>query len=137
MNGPVRITAKSGQSTTVVGANGSGKSALGLWMEQNNGGSSGIRRLIAHRRLWFQHAGPEITSAQRESTRANVMTWSRQHESRYLDHADAQRASVVLFDILARVNHENARMVEMYRSGASHQEVKAQLGSGETFYGPE
>lgn len=97
-------------------------------MEQNNGGFSGIRRLIAHRKLWFQSAGPEITSAQSESTRANVIMWSRQHESRYLDHADAQRASIVLFDILARVNHEHARMVEMYRRDVSHQEVEAELG---------
>lgn len=125
---PVRIVAKSGQSTVVVGANGSGKSALGFWMEQNNNGFSGIRRLIAHRKLWFQSAGPEITSTQSEQARANVIVWNRQHESRYLDHADAQRASIVLFDILARVNHENARIVEMYRSGVSHQEVEAQLG---------
>ena len=125
---PVHIVARVGHSTTVVGANGSGKSALGLWMEQNNSGFSGIRRLIAHRKLWFQYAGPEITSAQRESTRANVTVWSRQHESRYLDHADGQRASLVLFDILARMNHENAQMVTMYHTGASPQEVKAQFG---------
>jgi hypothetical protein len=125
---PVRIVAKSGQSTTVVGANGSGKSALGLWMQQNSGGFSEIRRLIAHRKLWFEYAGPGITSAQRESTRSTVINWSRQHESRYLDHADSQRASIVLFDILARVNHQNARMVEMYRRNASPQEVETQLG---------
>jgi energy-coupling factor transporter ATP-binding protein EcfA2 len=124
---PVHIVARAGRSTTVVGANGSGKSALGLWMEQNSGGFSGIRRLIAHRKLWFQHAGPEITSAQREQTRGNVIAWSRQHESRYLDHADGQRASLVLFDILARVNHENAQMLKVYRTGASHQEVEAQF----------
>ena len=96
---PVSIVAKSGQSTVIVGANGSGKSALGLWMQQNSGSGefSEIRRLIAHRKLWFESAGPGITSAARESTRANVINWSRQHESRYLDHADSQRASIVLF----------------------------------------
>jgi ABC-type dipeptide/oligopeptide/nickel transport system ATPase component len=125
---PVRICATAGRSTTVVGANGSGKSALGLWMEQNNGGFSQIRRLIAHRRLWFRYAGPELTSAQRESTRTNVSAWSRQQDSRYLDHADGQRANMVLFDIVARMNHYNAQAVEMYGNGASHQEVEAQLG---------
>jgi hypothetical protein len=124
----VHIVARAGHSTTVVGANGSGKSALGLWMEQNNGGFSGMRRLIAHRKLWFEYAGPEITSAQRESMRANVSSWSRQHESRYLDRADGQRASLVLFDLLARVNHEKARMVEIYDTGASPQEVGARFG---------
>ena len=124
----VHVAARAGHSTTVVGANGSGKSALGLWMEQHNGGFSGIRRLIAHRKLWFQHAGPGIAAAQYEPTRTNMITWSRQHESRYLDHADGQRASMVLFDILARVNHEHAQMVTMYRTGASPQVVEAQLG---------
>lgn len=97
-------------------------------MEQNNGGFPRIRRLIAHRRLWFQYAGPEITSSQLASTRTNVSTWSRQHESRYLDHTDGQRASIVLFDIVARINLYNAQAIEMYGKGASHEEVEAQLG---------
>jgi hypothetical protein len=127
-NAPVHVVARAGHSTAVVGANGSGKSALGLWMEQHNAGFPRIRRLIAHRKLWFEYAGPEITSAQRESTRTSVTVWSRQHESRYLDRADAQRASMILFDILARVNHEYAQMVTVFRTGASLQEVEAQLG---------
>jgi len=71
-NAPVRVVARAGHSTAVVGANGSGKSALGLWMEQHHGGFSGIRRLIAHRKLWFQYAGPGITAPQHESARRNV-----------------------------------------------------------------
>jgi hypothetical protein len=126
--GPVHVEARAGRSTVVVGANGSGKSALGLWMQQHNGGFSGIRRLIAHRKLWFQHAGPGIAAAQHASMRSNMVEWSRQGESRYLDHADGHRASMVLFDILARVNHENAQMVAMYRTGASRQVVEAQWG---------
>jgi hypothetical protein len=35
---------------------------------------------------------------------------------------------MVLFDIVARMNHYNAQAVEMYGNGASHQEVEAQLG---------
>src|SRR5580693_6889346 len=114
---PVPVVARAGHSTVVVGANGSGKSALGVWMEQHSGGFSGIRRLIAHRKLWFQFAGPGVTVAQHEATRNSMAQWSRQHESRYLDHADGQRASMVLFDILARVNYEYAQMITMYRAG--------------------
>ena len=97
-------------------------------MEQHHGGFSGIRRLIAHRKLWFQYAGPAITAAQHETTRRNMTDWNRQHDSRYLDHADGHRASMVLFDILARVNYEHAQMVTMYSTGASPQEVKKQFG---------
>lgn len=127
-NAPAHIVARAGHSTTVVGANGAGKSALGLWMDQNSGGSPRTRRLIAHRRLWFDHAGPGITSEQRERTRINVTNWSRQHESRYLDHADGQRASLVLFDVVGKVNYENAQMIETYSGGASPQEVALKFG---------
>jgi hypothetical protein len=75
--------------------------SAGRWMERNNSGFAGIRRLIAHRKLWFQHAGLAITAAQHESTRRNVTEWSRQQESRYLDHADGLRANMVLFDLLS------------------------------------
>lgn len=125
---PTRIEARTGRCTTIVGANGSGKSALGMWMEHNNGGFSRMRRIIAHRKLWFTSAGPEITPAQRESTRTNMNSWSRQYESRYLDHADQQRASSVLFDVVARLNYENSQKVKMYDNGASRQEVEAQFG---------
>lgn len=125
---PVHITARAGHSTTIVGSNGAGKSALGLWLDLHNGGFPRTRRLIAHRRLWFQHAGPGITSADRERTGTNVTNWSRQQESRYLDHADGQRASLVLFDVLAKVTHENAQMLEMYHAGASPQEVELKFG---------
>ncbi len=49
--GPGSHRGREGRSTVVVGANGSGESALGLWMEQHNGGFSRTRRLIAHRKL--------------------------------------------------------------------------------------
>jgi AAA domain, putative AbiEii toxin, Type IV TA system/Protein of unknown function (DUF4435) len=125
---PVRIVAKAGHSTVIVGPNGAGKSALGVWLDQNNGNSMRIRRLIAHRRLWFQHAGPGITSAQRDSTANNIVNWDRSPDSRYLDHGDQHRPSITLFDVLAKVNHENAQMVEMYSGGASRREVEARLG---------
>lgn len=85
MNGqaPVRIAATAGRTTTIVGSNGAGKSALGLWIDQNSGDFSRVRRLIAHRRLWFQHAGPEISPALRESTDKNLISWRRENESRY------------------------------------------------------
>lgn len=60
--------------------------------------------------------------------RPNLIGWSRQHDSRYLDHADGQRASLVLFDLLAKVNYENAQMLKMFQAGGSPEKVKAQFG---------
>ncbi len=57
-----------------------------------------------------------------------MTNWRRQNESRYLDHADGQRADVVLYDILAKRNHENAQRVEMFETGASPEAVAAEFG---------
>jgi len=57
-----------------------------------------------------------------------VLTWSRQNESRYLDHADGERTSIILFDVLARVNYENAQMVRIYSAGASPKRSKRSAG---------
>ena len=125
--GPVQVVAHAGAVTTIVGANGSGKSALGTWMQQQASGAP-TRRLIAHRRLWFEHAGPEISSAQREQTEKNRSYWNTLPESRYLDHADSQRASIVLFDFLAMMNSQNIELIDLFRSGLTSEEVEKAAG---------
>lgn len=124
----MRIVAAAGRSTTIVGPNGAGKSALSLWLDQKQGRLNRLRRLVAHRKLWFQHAGPELSPAQREATGNNITNWGRQNESRYLDHADGRRASLVVFDLLAKASHENEQRVEMYKTGASPEAVAAEFG---------
>jgi hypothetical protein len=54
--------------------------------------------------------------------------WNRQASSRYLDHADDQRTSVIMFDLLSKVNHQNAKSSELFRSGLSETEVDGQVG---------
>lgn len=121
-----RVEAIAGSCTTVVGPNGTGKSALGHWMQIHNGDAK-VQRLIAHRRLWLEHAGPSITSAQRQSASTNIHNWSQQPESRWLDHANAQRPDVVLFDLLARVNERNARVAAAIDGGGSSADAVAQV----------
>jgi hypothetical protein len=113
------VIGRPGTITVIVGANGAGKSALGHWLETHAQGP--VRRLIAHRRLWLQHSGPEITSARRENLTANMSQWSLESDSRWLDHANNDRASVVLFDLLARINERNARLAELVDSGVAEQ----------------
>jgi hypothetical protein len=120
------LVAHAGQVTVVVGANGSGKSALGYWLEANRAGAV-VRRLIAHRRLWFEHAGPDITPALRGQLGSNMAAWSAQPESRWLDHAHAQRASAVLFDLLSRVNERNARLAALIDEEADAAAIRVQV----------
>jgi ABC-type Mn2+/Zn2+ transport system ATPase subunit len=123
---PVMIPAHAGRITAVVGANGSGKSALGYWLQMNAAGAE-VRRLIAHRRLWFEHAGPNITSAARVAALQSMTGWSNQPESRWLDHADPQRASVVIFDLLAKVNERNSRLAALHDDGATTEEIEREV----------
>ena len=121
------ITARSGEATVIVGANGAGKSALGLWIQVNSG-EVPARRLIAHRRLWFSSAGPDISPAQRENTGQNMVHWSRAPDSRYLDHADSQRAGIVLFDMLALMNGQNGRIADLALAGADLAQIRSLEG---------
>jgi hypothetical protein len=97
------LEARPSRVTVVVGPNGSEKSALGHWLERQ-AQPANVKRLIAPRRLWFQHAGPEITSAQLEQYEPNFRNWSMEADSRWLDHAHQQRASIILFDLLEAIS---------------------------------
>ncbi|PYY61603.1 hypothetical protein DEJ30_16000 [Curtobacterium sp. MCPF17_003] len=121
------IQAVAGQHTTIVGANGSGKSSLGFWLS-NHSDSVKVSRVIAHRKLWFQAAGPAITAADRVTYQTNIDYWSSTPDSRYVDNADAQRTNIVLFDVLGAVNAYNARATELFVNGASTEVVSQELG---------
>jgi ABC-type lipoprotein export system ATPase subunit len=121
------VEARPGEVLTILGANGSGKSALAAWMS-NHAPSAPLKRVLAQRKLWFAHAGPAISSADRETYVSNMMRWDRAEDSRYVDRADAQRSSIALFDLLGRINHESRRVAAMYDSGANRVEVDAAVG---------
>lgn len=109
-----RLIAMAGLATVVVGANGAGKSALGWRLEQTG---RNVKRLLAHRKLWFETPGPDVASSQREKLSTNFKSWSLDAASRYLDHGNTQRTGVVIFDLIARYNFENAQLAEQVRGG--------------------
>jgi ABC-type lipoprotein export system ATPase subunit len=124
----LEVEARPGEVLTILGANGSGKSALATWLS-SNAASAPLKRVLAQRKLWFQHAGPAINSAERDSYVSNMNHWDRSSTSRYVDHADAQRSSIALFDLLGRLNHESRRVAAIYDGGATREEVDAAVGA--------
>ena len=106
------LSAAAGASTVFVGANGSGKSAMGLWLQRNSGGVT-TNRLIAHRQLWLASAGPDITASQRDQQFRNRASWDLQDDSRWLDHSARNRVSLVLFDLMAAHNKRNDRVARL------------------------
>lgn len=123
----VQLAAHPGRVTTVVGANGAGKSALATWLVAQMPSGS-VRRLIAHRKIWFSSSGPEINPAQRERHGQNIEHWDRSTDSRYTDHLDGNRANIALFDLLGLINDQNRQAVELYDGGRSIDEVFGETG---------
>lgn len=113
---PTVLVARAGESTIVVGANGAGKSALGVFLDANSD-SQNTFRVIAHRRLWMQSAGGSLSAAERI---ADVDYWKsrrRDPSSRYVDVEEARRSGIVLFDLLAREADVNSTLARTVRSG--------------------
>lgn len=106
------LTVGPGGSVVIVGPNGSGKSALSHWLYVNSG-SAAVVRVHAHRRVWLQSAGTEMTASTRATVDQNFRYWDSEASSRIVDSADSQRSSRLLFDLLGRVNGRNARVAEL------------------------
>ena len=120
---PLVLSAAAGASTVFVGANGSGKSAMGLWLQRSSGGAS-TNRMIAHRQLWMASAGPDITASQRDEQTTYRANWDLQDDSRWLDHSAQTRTSLVLFDLIAAHNERNGRVAQLVDDGRPTDEIQ-------------
>ena len=99
----LRIHIEPGEQLFVVGANGSGKSAL-IQHVATSQSDSKIRRVSAHRQTWFESGNLAFTAHSRKQFERNRMSWDRQPNSRWMDHSPAQKQSAVLFDLVAKDN---------------------------------
>lgn len=100
---PLSISIEIGEQLYVVGANGTGKSALfQYWV--TSVGSPPIKRVAAHRQTWFQSGDLDFTARSRRQFESNVMSWEREVNARWMEHSPAQRQSAVLFDLVAKDN---------------------------------
>lgn len=116
--GSLQLSVKPGQALVLVGANGSGKSALSYWMSVNRGTyPAHITRVIAHRRIWLTSSGSEMTTSQRTQNEANFAVFDSQAASRTIVQMDEQRSAKVLYDLSARVNSRNAKAAQRYDLG--------------------
>lgn len=121
------VQVSAGEVLTILGANGSGKSALASWMPRNSQATA-IRRVLAQRKLWFTQSGSSITPADRKTRFAQITHWDQEFSSRYLDHSDSQRSGIALFDMLAKINQENRARVDLYEAGSSTEDVTRRMG---------
>ena len=100
---PLAISIEVGEQLYVVGANGTGKSALFQHWVTSVGGSN-IKRIAAHRQTWFESGNLDFTARRRRDFETNVRSWDRQVDARWMEHSPAERQSAVLFDLVAKDN---------------------------------
>ncbi len=100
---PLGISIETGEQLYVVGANGTGKSALFQHWVTSVGGPN-IKRIAAHRQTWFESGSLDFTARGRRDFETNVRSWDRQVDARWMEHSPAERQSAVLFDLVAKDN---------------------------------
>ncbi|MDE0682531.1 MAG: AAA family ATPase [Candidatus Poribacteria bacterium] len=99
----LEISIEVGEQLFMVGANGSGKTALiqNFVTSQPN---DKVRRISAHRQAWFQSGSLDFTAYSRKQFEQNNMNWDRQANARWMDHSPREKQSAVLFDLVAKEN---------------------------------
>ena len=109
---PLKLILKSGDRVFVVGANGSGKSALiqhiTFKKPRNN-----IERIPAHRQTWFHSDSVDITAKDRSAYATNDFHQEMEDQARWTDVFAQERLSAILFD-LVDVENRRARQITKY-----------------------
>ena len=100
---PLTIPVEAGEQLYVVGANGTGKSALFQhWVLLM--GVPAFKRIVAHRQTWLPSGNLAFTAQSRKQFEQNRMQWDRQQDARWKEESPDQRQSAVLFDLVAKDN---------------------------------
>ena len=115
-----------GQRIFIVGANGTGKSALihQFVRKHVRGVERGrIKWIPAHRQTWFESGGTKFTSHERQGYDKNRISYDSRAEARWMDgYADAN-VSAVLFDLMSKQS-DRAETIANYVDDGELQRAK-------------
>lgn len=107
-------TIKSGQLMFLVGANGAGKSTLMQHFAAQNHGR--VRRITAHRQVWFNSNFIELTPASREQNERSILSQDQQAQARWRDDYAHLRSQVTIFDLIDSENVEARKIADAARA---------------------
>ena len=105
----LQLSFNAGDRLFLVGANGSGKSALIQHLVSMNPYEK-IRRISAHRQTWFQSESIDLTPRTRREFGQHITGQEVLDQARWRDEYAEQRQSAVLFDLVAMEN-ERAHLI--------------------------
>ena len=99
---PLQFNLDAGDILFVLGANGTGKSALMQRLAANNHPNSWW--ISAHRQTWFPSNAMTMSPHQKQQVQASIQNIDRQTTSRWKDDQGAQRPSIALYDLVDSEN---------------------------------
>ena len=117
------ITLEANDRLFIVGANGSGKSALIQHLVSSNRGNSQIKRISAHRQTWFNSGSIDLTPQRRKQFDQQNTRQEAEDQARWKDDYAQTRQSAVLFDLVAKEN-ARARLIARHIDGQNVEEAK-------------
>lgn len=106
----LKISLQPGDRLFVVGANGSGKSALLQNLVSSNRNEK-IRRITAHRQTWLQSGNISMTPQHRKEFHINIESLEKGYNARWIDYHAKEKLSAVFFDLVSK-NNARARSIQ-------------------------
>ena len=112
---PLNLSLEKGDRLFVVGANGSGKSALIQWLVSQYPREN-IERITAHRQTSLSSGTINYTPAERKRFDENYLDYNRSHVSRYLNDYSTDLQYAILFDLDNKYNTINEDVANEVRN---------------------
>ena len=119
---PLQILVDAGDRLFIVGANGSGKSAL-IQHFTTSYPNEKIRRISAHRQTWLESGNLNFTPRSRKQFENQNIQLEREDQSRWKDDYAESRQAAVLYDLVAKEN-SRARRITRYVDSIKIEEAK-------------
>ena len=113
--GPCNIQLAPGDILYVLGANGTGKSALVHRLNSDHRTKS--RWIPPHRRTWLQSGGSNLTAANKEQQETNLQNLSIQPDARWIDHNAEVRVNRAIFDLIQKRSQLTQDIADAFRAG--------------------
>ena len=113
--GSCNIQLDPGEILYLLGANGTGKSALLHRINVDHGTKS--RWIPPHRRSWLQSSGSNLTAANKEQRETNLQNVTFQPNARWIDHNAEDRVNRAIFDLIQKRTQQNQELADAFRAG--------------------